>query len=139
MPHRGPLTDADYVVEDRGHTTPCWIKHGHRRWNGYVYVRVRGRQTAAHRAMYEQVVGPIPAGLELDHLCRVPACINPDHLEPVTRLVNVRRSRLTRLTDEQVRAIRADSRPQVTIAREHGIHPSYVSQIKSMKYRTVEV
>lgn len=46
---------------------------------------------SAHRWTYTQVVGPIPTGLELDHLCRVRACVNPAHLEPVTHLENMRR------------------------------------------------
>jgi len=46
---------------------------------------------AAHRAFYEALVGTIPSELELDHLCRVRACVNPDHLEPVTRQTNVLR------------------------------------------------
>lgn len=45
----------------------------------------------AHRLVYEQLVGPIPAGLDLDHLCRNRPCCNPDHLEPVTRAENLRR------------------------------------------------
>lgn len=48
----------------------------------------------SHRALYEMLVGPVPEGLELDHLCRNRACVNPDHLEPVTRRVNVLRSPL---------------------------------------------
>lgn len=47
----------------------------------------------AHRVVYESLVGPIPAGLELDHTCRVRRCVNPDHLEPVTHAENQRRSR----------------------------------------------
>ena len=46
----------------------------------------------AHRWIYEQFVGPVPPGLQLDHLCRVRLCVNPLHLEPVTRKENVRRS-----------------------------------------------
>lgn len=49
---------------------------------------VRGKTVQAHRYVYEQLVGPIPNGLEIDHLCRNRGCLNPKHLEPVTRAVN---------------------------------------------------
>lgn len=51
------------------------------------------RSRMAHRVSYELLVGPIPDGLEIDHLCRTPACVNPDHLEPVTHAENQRRRR----------------------------------------------
>lgn len=44
-----------------------------------------------HRNIYEAVRGPIPSGLQLDHKCRIRACVNPDHLEPVTRKTNILR------------------------------------------------
>lgn len=50
------------------------------------------RTVVSHRLVYERLIGPIPAGMELDHLCRNRACINPAHLEPVTPRVNVLRS-----------------------------------------------
>lgn len=50
----------------------------------------------AHRISYETFVGPIPEGLQIDHLCRNRSCINPDHLEPVTAKENIRRSRVSR-------------------------------------------
>lgn len=64
----------------------CWI------WQGVVgrhgYGR-HGRNDLAHRAVYAELVGPPPS--ELDHLCRVRRCVNPDHLEPVTHRANVLR------------------------------------------------
>lgn len=58
---------------------------------GYGRVQHDGVPTPAYRVVYELAVGPIPAGLVLDHLCRVIACVNPAHLEPVTHAENVRR------------------------------------------------
>lgn len=52
---------------------------------------VAGRDMLAHRFAYELLVGPIPTGLTLDHLCRRPACVNPSHLEPVSLRDNILR------------------------------------------------
>jgi hypothetical protein len=70
----------------------CWLWTGVKNKAGYGehYYPYR-RKAMAHRYIYELLVGPIPAGLPLDHLCRVPACVNPDHLEPVTVGENTRR------------------------------------------------
>ena len=75
-------------VEQRGE---CWEWTGSRNGAGYGRTRIDGRHAAAHRAAYEHLVGPIPDGLELDHLCRNRACVNPEHLDPVTHQVNLRR------------------------------------------------
>lgn len=72
-------------------TDGCWEWKGHRSHNGYGQFRLNTKQRA-HRVAYELWVGPIPEGLELDHLCRNPPCVRPDHLEPVTRQVNAQRA-----------------------------------------------
>lgn len=78
--------------EDRGYATPCWIWHGSDRGDGYGSFWLDGRTDLAHRVAYTLLIGPIPEGAELDHLCRVRSCVRPLHLEPVTKRVNVLRS-----------------------------------------------
>jgi hypothetical protein len=71
-------------------TADCWLWQGSKS-NGYGYFYLNGKNTGAHRVAYEMLCGPIPDGLVLDHLCQAPACVNPDHLEPVTHQENIRR------------------------------------------------
>ena len=72
----------------------CWIWQREIDRHGYGRVRKQGHNRRAHRLVYELLVGPIPDGMTIDHLCRVRSCVNPDHLEPVTATENVRRSPL---------------------------------------------
>src|SRR5215471_9832391 len=69
----------------------CWDWDGPKTENGYGLVHHDWRRLRAHRAMYELLVGPIPAELTIDHLCRNRRCVNPAHMEPVTRAENVKR------------------------------------------------
>lgn len=68
----------------------CWL------WTatlvrGYGQFGIGSRRQYAHRVAYELLVGPVPEGLQLDHLCRTPACVNPAHLDPVTCRENLLR------------------------------------------------
>jgi hypothetical protein len=72
-------------------TDTCWLWMGSSSDAQYGNFQREGRLYLAHRYAYEQVRGPIPVGLELDHLCRRPRCVNPDHLEAVTPQVNQHR------------------------------------------------
>jgi hypothetical protein len=71
--------------------TGCWIWMGSCGNGGYGGFYINRRRLIAHRIGYELLVGRIPKGLEIDHRCRVRCCVNPDHLEPVTRKENIRR------------------------------------------------
>lgn len=90
-----------YTIEANG----CWLWTGTRHYKGYGL----WRQKKAHRIMYERYVGPIPAGLVLDHFaCDNPSCVNPAHVRPVTSRENTLRSPRT-LASQQ-------------LARTHCIH-----------------
>ena len=79
----------------------CWEWVGQRDRNGYG----RYNSYLAHRQVWESLVGPIPDGLVLDHLCRVRHCVNPDHLDPVTPEENNRRGFVLRKPKELVGAM----------------------------------
>jgi hypothetical protein len=72
----------------------CWIYVAGKNSNGYGVIYEsghNGKQRLTHRVTYVRLIGPIPSGLSLDHLCRVRSCCNPAHLEPVPHQVNVNR------------------------------------------------
>lgn len=70
-------------------TDSCWIWTATLYDSGYGRFRYNNKWNKAHRIAYNFLVGEIPEGLELDHLCRVRCCVNPDHLEPVTHRENM--------------------------------------------------
>jgi hypothetical protein len=69
----------------------CWEWTGTITAQGYGQLRANGRLQKAHRFVYEWLVGPIPDGLTLDHLCRNRRCVNPEHMEPVSLQTNLAR------------------------------------------------
>ena len=87
----GELPDIMLRKIDPDGPDGCWL------WEaatvtGYGVLRVRGRNVLAHRIMAEWAYGPIPDGYEVDHLCRVRACVRPSHLDVVTGAENRRRA-----------------------------------------------
>lgn len=122
------------VVQDRGYLTPCHIADGARE-DGYARVTVDGKRVVAHRAAYERDVGPIPEGLEPDHLCRQRDCVRTDHLELVTHAENCRRGATTKLALADVIEIRSllahGELSQAMIGERFGVTQMAVSKIKT--------
>lgn len=72
----------------------CWLWTDVLAANGYGYLGIggrSGRKIQAHRIAFELAKGPIPEGMQIDHLCRNRGCVNPDHLESVTQRENLLR------------------------------------------------
>lgn len=130
--HHGRLLSG-YTEEDRGYKTNCWIWSNGSDEN-YGKVSVDGRDRPAHRVMYEEQVGPIPSGLEIDHLCRVRRCVNPEHLEPVTAKENVRRAMSLSRDDcefvkmEMARSPRPPGLPR-SLAMKYGVSVKTIQNI----------
>lgn len=118
-----PRVRAEYVVDN---DSGCWV------WAGQMYPNGYGAwgKFYAHRRMYEERVGQIPEGLQIDHLCRNRACVNPEHMEPVTQAENLRRGRGTRLTVDQVREIRASTGTHQAAADRFGVSTSCIDAIR---------
>lgn len=70
----------------------CWIWIGAKAGRNYGVVQYNGKMKYAHNVVREILIGKMPEGMEPDHLCRLPCCVNPHHIEPVTHKENLRRS-----------------------------------------------
>lgn len=89
--HDVPMIDRALAKISIDEATGCWLWQGCKTYQGYGrMIRLRANHMA-HRVVYEDLVGPVPDGLVLDHLCRVRHCVNPAHLEPVTNRENILR------------------------------------------------
>lgn len=91
------MTELQHRVRSRsaevdcGYTSLCWISNRAIQHKGYTKMGLCGQTLLTHRVAYEAFVGPIPDGLQIDHLCKQTACCNPEHLEAVTCRENLLR------------------------------------------------
>lgn len=113
-------------------TTDCWLWTGSLDHKGYGHMNVDANQVKAHRLAYEILVGPIPDGHVIDHLCRNETCVRPDHLEAVRQVINVRRGKLARFSEEQIEAIKERLRAVESmrvIAADYDVHENTIWHI----------
>jgi hypothetical protein len=89
--YRTDMSDADRIFSSLTVQGDCWV-WTHTTRNGYGVASINGDKVYIHRWMYEYLVAEIPAGLEIDHLCRNKPCCNPSHLDPVTHQINLARA-----------------------------------------------
>lgn len=127
--HRHLPNGPEYIEDGNG----CWIWQRSMTTTGYgrVWVAEAKRHVNAHRVVYERERGPIPEGMSLDHLCRVPRCVNPDHLEPVTHAENCRRGAAAKLTPVEAEAIRSSVETNAVLAARYGVQPGAISAIRN--------
>lgn len=110
---------------------PCWVWGGRIHRDGYGQVKYKGRSFYVHKLLYILLVrkAPVPEGYEVDHRCHRRACCNPEHLEMVTKAVNLDRRQNT-MGREAAEAIRASDRSNTELAAEYGVSAEQIRRIK---------
>ena len=128
-------------------TEGCWLWIAALHGKGYGHMRVAGKVEKAHRVSYEIFNGPIPYGMMVLHTCDNPRCVNPDHLFLGTNKDNMadmaakgrgnaprgEEQHLARLTEAAVQSIRASRKPGIALARDFGISPQTVCDVRKRK------
>jgi hypothetical protein len=130
--------EKKYIVDLK---TGCWNwKRIHKNGNAKGYatsIRRNGISRPAYRFMWEEKHGEIPVGLDIDHLCKNRRCVNPQHLEAVSRAENIQRSLSAKLDKSQVAEIRARYRSEIItqrqLCKEYGVSPGTMCSLISGK------
>lgn len=105
--HGSRLSPVEYLEQNTGYKTPCWIWQRSLRPNGYAQmIGDDGRPTYAHIVYWTRRRGAVPRGKMLHHRCNIRRCVNPSHVGPVTNRVNTQLGRKAKLSPALVRRIR---------------------------------
>lgn len=143
-----PVSAADRVrfmkyvrVSEAG----CWLWTGYPQAEGYGKMRLEGRLQWAHRAAWRLFVGPVPTGLDVLHHCDNPPCVNPAHLFIGTHRDNMADARQkgrfprgsahwrARLTEDDVKVIRASSESHRVLAARYGVSDATIGRVRSRR------
>jgi hypothetical protein len=122
---------SKYIIDN---ITNCWNWNQAKFKGGYgIGFKAGIKSRLAHRIFYQLKYGLIPDDIELDHLCRNRACVNPDHLEPVTKTINQRRGLKSRITLDIAKQIKILAKDGVVsqreIAKQYGVSQRLVWNI----------
>lgn len=138
------LSDRFWSKVSRGETGECWTWTGCTNAEGYGRIFTKESVQNAHRVSWKIANGDIPRDLVVRHRCDNPSCVNPDHLELGTHADNardkaIRRRTKRKVSDADVRAIRAEKGRYRLIANRYGVSVAYVCRVKQGSLRKEHV
>ncbi len=127
-----PIEERFWEKVDKHKPDECWEWLAHKSEKGYGHFRKNGKMYRAHRFAYEILVGVIPEGLQIDHLCKNRSCVNPAHLRVVTSAENTQAGLVAKLTKADIPKIKkmySRGHTQKEVARLFGVGQRNISNI----------